>query len=265
MLSSLVLAGALVPAGCGPAGCSAPPREPALEWRRHPVDPGRSYLFRDGIQVAGYDHESEEYRTYDAATRSWGPPTRPPWIREPEVAAAPRQGTPNFGVDLDRLHAGEERYHLNGVPVSREQAAQVMTGNTIPDDAARLRLTVIGDDGGRVAQDLGNAPALAPWKDRLVVQTYPPNHWAVAKTGFFTQGRPTIYVQTPTGKVLHRQDDYADGADGLARALRRADPNYDPKKDPDLRRSVGLDLSRVPTPVWIGAAGLLLLFRRRPA
>jgi hypothetical protein len=263
MLHALILAGTLMPAGCGPGGCSAPPREPALEWRRHPADPGRSYLFRDGIQIAGYDHDSQEYRTYDAATQSWGPPTRPPWRREPEALASPREAIPNFGVDLDRLHAGEERYHLNGVPVSREKAAQTMAGNTIPDDAARLRLTVIGDDGGRVAQDLDNAPALAPWKDRLVVQTYPPNHWAVAKAGFFTQGKPTIYLQTPAGKVLHRQDDYADGADGLANALRRADPDYDPSKDADLRRSPRFNLSRIPAPMWIAVAiGAVLLFRR---
>src|SRR5262249_13574687 len=157
---------------------------------------------RDGIQIAGYDHESREYRSYDAATQSWATPTRPPWGREPEAVPAPRQATPNFGVELDRLHAGpEERYHLNGVPVSRDQAVRAMAGNTIPDDANRLRLTVIGDDAGRVAQDLSSAPALEPWKDRLVVQTYAPNHWAVAKAGFFTQGNPTIYVQTPTGKV----------------------------------------------------------------
>jgi len=35
--------------------------------------------------------------------------------------------------------------------------------------------------------------------------------------------------------VLHVQRDYSDGAEGLAKAIRKADPNYDPKKDRDLR------------------------------
>jgi hypothetical protein len=61
------------------------------------------------------------------------------------------------------------------------------------------------------------------------VQDYAPGNWAV-KDGFFTEGKPTIYLQAPNGKVLHRQDDYSDGAAGLATALRKADPNYSPLK-----------------------------------
>jgi hypothetical protein len=266
MLPTLLLASALLPGGCGPGGCSV---APPLEWRRHPSDPGRSYLFRDGVQVAGYDHGADEYRTYDATTNTWGPVAAPPW-KEPEKIAAPHRSSavPNYGVDLDQLHGDrEERYHLNGIPVSRDQARKAMAGGTIPDDAGRLRLTVIGDaeSTSRVTKDLDANPALAAWKDRLVVQAYPPTHWAMAKAGFYTAGRPTIYVQTPAGQVLHRQDDYADGADGLAQALRRADPTYDPSKDADLRRSGLFSLGKVPAPVWILAAAVVILLFRRSA
>src|SRR4029079_2216874 len=126
-------------------------------------------------------------------------------------------------------------------------------------------LTVIGDPASTAAvtKDLASAPALAPWKDRLVVQSYTPSHWAVAKAGFYTAGTPTVYVQAPSGKVLHRQDDYADGAEGLAQALRRADPNYDPAKDPDLRKAARFDLSRIPLPVWFLAALAAVFLLRR--
>jgi hypothetical protein len=269
MMSCLLLSGALALSGWG-AGCE-PVGSVVEEWLRFPSDPGRSYLFRDGVQVAGYDHERRIFRTYDAAAGTWGPPGPPPWEAAPEPIAAPRpaaEAVTNFGVELDKLNGHrEERYQINGVAVSRSQAREALEQASIPDDAGRLRLTVIGDAASaqRVAGDLAASPALAAWKDRLVVQTYPPDHWAVARSGFFTGGKPTIYLQAPDGQVLHRQDDYSDGADGLAKALRRADPNYDARKDPDLRNSwlSHLDLSKVPTPVWLVGAALIFLFISR--
>jgi hypothetical protein len=49
-----------------------------------------------------------------------------------------------------------------------------------------------------------------------------------------------IILQAPPdakgkGVVLHLQKDYSDGPHGLAKAIRKADSSYDPKKDPDLR------------------------------
>src|SRR5205823_13551401 len=102
--------------------------------------------------------------------------------------------------------------------------------------------------------DVTQAPALAEWKDRLVVQAFAPDHWAVARAGFVTSGKPTVYLQTPSGQVLHRQDDYDDGPEGLARAIRRADPAYDAKKDPDQRPRLPPpppDPAPDPGPVWL--------------
>ena len=47
---------------------------------------------------------------------------------------------------------------------------------------------------------------------------YPPNHWSL-EPGFVTTGSPTIYCQAPSGKVLHRQDDYQGGGEELSEAL----------------------------------------------
>lgn len=265
MIASLVFAGALALGDCSGASCAA--RPPSMTWHQFASDPGRSYLYRDGVPIAAYDHAADIYRSFDAATQTWSEPVTPPWGARAEPAHDSAERTEaNFGVDVDRLvGARRERYRLNGSPVSREQAREALVGSSVPDDAGRLRLTLIGDAAStsRVATDLSTAPPLAPWKDRLVVQAYPREHWAVAKAGFFARGKPTIYLQTPAGKVLHRQDDYADGAEGLANALRRADPDYDPARDADLRRGLRFDLSRIPAPAWIAAAliGYLLLRR----
>lgn len=253
--------------GCGPVGPARPAPAPGYVWKQFASDPGRSYLYYRGVQVGGYDHAEEVYRAYDAATDTWGEPEPPPWQPRPE--RKPAEPVTNYGVDTGQLNGGrEESYRLNGAPASREQVRQALGGPRLPDDAGRLRLTVIGDPqaAARVTADLAQAPALAEWKDRLVVQAYPPDHWAVARTGFVTTGRPTIYLQTPAGQVLHRQDDYDDGPEGLARAIRRADPAYDPKKDADLRQRLlrpRFDLSPIPVPVWLLAAGALLLCLRR--
>lgn len=175
----------------------------------------------------------------------------------------------NYGVELDKIVHGQERYGLNGRPVGAHEARQAVTGDgAIPDDRNKLRLTVIGDEAQRrqVCHDLASAPELADFRGRYAVQDYPPDHWAVARAGFATDGRPTIYVQDAGGKVLHRQDDYRGPAD-LAGALRRADPGYDRRRDPDLRK-LGLpfllDLSEIPAPAWLLAAGgLLLVFLRK--
>jgi hypothetical protein len=267
VLSALAL-GAWGAGGCGPVGA---PTSSSYEWKQFPSDPGRSYLYYRGVQVAGYDHAGGIYRSYDAATDIWSEPQPPPWEHlggEREMQAGADAVT-NYGVDTGRLNGHrEESYRLNGEAASREQARQAIGDPRLPDDAGRLRLTVIGDPQAtaRVTADVAQAPMLAEWKDRLVVQSYAPEHWTVARSGFVTSGKPTIYLQAPTGQVLHRQDDYADGAEGLARALRRADPAYDAKKDPDLRQRLfgpHLGLASIPVPVWILAGGAVYAWLRR--
>jgi len=137
---------------------------------------------------------------------------------------------------------------LNGREISRSEAMRVFCDAGLIDDSDRLRLTVIGTDADRrrVLDDLKGP--LADIAGQCVVQDYPPDHWAVARAGFYTAGSPTIYVQAPDGTVLHRQDDYADGADGLRAVferLRKPDPDYRPDKDRDLRRPANGLLSRL--------------------
>lgn len=260
LFAALVL-GAWGSAGCGPVG---PAVAVSYEWRSHADDPAWLGLFRDGVQIAGYDCRRKVFRTYDAGRDAWGLPEPPPWEARPAVEAGR-----NFGVEQDRLN-GAEHYSLNGRPATKEQIAQLLAAGRIPDDAGRGRLTVIGSPElcQKVLDDFTRAPALAEWKDKLIAKGYAPQHWAVARTGFYTAGQPTIYVQSADGTVLHRQDDYGDGAEGLAKALRRADPSYDHQKDKDLRvQFFPLRLDGVPPIGWLATlaaliVGILTLRRR---
>jgi hypothetical protein len=234
--------------GCGPVG-------PAVQADRWTSYNGCWYLYRGNVQVAGYDPETQIYRTYDASTGAWGAPQTPPW------APAKPAIEQNFGVDRDKI-TGRNRYTINGRTVAKEQVDQALTGrdSTLADDSAKLRLTVIGSDieRKRVLDDLASNPALAPYKDSLVVQDYAPADWPT-QAGFVTGGHPTIYLQAPDGKVLYHRDDYQQGPEGLAGAVRKADPKYDPAKDPNGNPLPNLNWGDLEPYAPLGVLGALVL------
>ncbi|MGE3805706.1 MAG: hypothetical protein AB7K24_13600 [Gemmataceae bacterium] len=290
LLVLLVNVTAFARAQCSNGRCSVPRDRPAVyRWLPHAEDAGYLGLFRNGVQIGGFNTRTRVYRSYDALNDAWGPPERPPWQKDCNCsplctcgdqcrcaeagpcnegcpcAGARIEQIPNYGVDLSKLNGNRELITLDGQPVSKQQAYEILERGQLIDDSGKLRLTVIGSDAERrqVLDDLGRAP-LSQWHEDLLVQDYPASHWAVAKSGFVTAGTPTIYLQAPDGKVLHRQDDYADGAEGLATALRRAHPDYDPQKDFDLRKLRGLfKLPQLPLPACLLAGGFVFLLVRR--
>lgn len=183
---------------------------------------------------------------------------------------------PNFGVDLSKIRPGQ--HYLWGAhqePLTKDEAIDRLEaiGQQIPDDAAKVRLTVIGseEERKRVLADLDGP--LKSARQHCVVQAYASNSPILEGLGFVVSGHPTIYLQLPDGTVLHRQDDY-DGPQRLLTALRKTDPNYDPANDPDLAKPKPPpappepapvipalpDLSRVPGWVWLLVAGGAYLF-----
>lgn len=161
---------------------------------------------------------------------------------KPEPKAETReQPKENFGIDIDKYRAETQAasYSIRGRACSRSDFVEALTQGTLADDTHKLRLTVIGGEPERkqVVSDLAASPDLAPFRETVLVQAYAPEHWAVREAGFVTSGTPTIYVQRPDGKVLHRQDNYSGGAAQLAEAIRRIRPDYDPKRDPDALRN----------------------------
>ncbi len=188
-----------------------------------------------------------------------------------QLPVVEQDGVQNFGIDRAGLNGSAERITLDGRQITRSEATQILQAGSLADDSGKLRLTVIGTeaDRRRVLQDLQGP--LRDIAEQCLVQDYPPDHWAVTGVGFYTAGRPTIYIQAPDGSVLHRQDDYNDGAEGLRKAfqcLRKPNPNYQPDKDRDLRRLAGGLLSwlfaLMTNPFrtvlsWILAAGVVFL------
>ena len=219
-------------------------------WLSTPDEPTRLYLYRGGVQQGGYDLEAHYYRPFDGT--AWGAPCEPPLP------------PPCFGVVRDKPPE-EPRYLLNGAPVGAEEARDAVE-KTLVDDRTKLRVTVIGPDAVRkkVRQEIEAHPAFAPLRDSMSIRDYPPDHWSLA-VGFVTTGQPTVYCQAPTGKVLHRQDDYGGGADAAVTALRRAKETYDPRLDPDLRswlRSIVPFADLVRGLSLVAAAGLGFVFAR---
>lgn len=173
----------------------------------------------------------------------------------------------NYGLVADRV-SKEACYRVDGREVSRREAFAAFGGLT--DDSGKLRLTIVGDSEYRrkVCDDLAVHPDLVGLRDRLLVQDYPPDHWAVAGVGF----APGITLQaTPdaVGKapVLFRMTAYQ-GPESLAGAIRKADPLYRPDRDPEPSKnnpSSPADPLKVPPALGVlgGLVLLLLLIRRK--
>jgi hypothetical protein len=245
-----------------------------------PLEAGRRYVYSVGACWPGPHNRGFEDSAPATQQRTWELAVEAGKIAELTVAPwrdLPRpsktQGVPpvqepdgvkNFGIVRSQLgdppangEAPGEHIRLNDQPITKAKALRLLQSRDLTDDSGKLRLTLIGpeDERQKVLDDL-NGP-LADLAGDCLVQSYAPDHWAVARAGFHVAGRPTIYVQEPSGKVLHRQDDYADGAAGLRRvleAVRKPDPKYDGAKDPDLRKSPELG-----TWVFLAAVAVLLL------
>lgn len=161
-----------------------------------------------------------------------------------EIGCQVVEGKSNFGVDTTKIHT-EERYTIDGQIVPKAQAYAALVEG-LEDDSHRLSLTVIGSkaDCDRVLQDL-QQPQFHEFASRCVVQDYRPDDWPM-RVGFQTSGNPTIYLQKPDGQVLARTDKY-EGPQTLE-AVRKADPNYQPAKDPDPTKPKAPDASPLSVP-----------------
>jgi hypothetical protein len=244
MFHTLFFATLLVPGGWGADFCGlvSPDAERSADdyqWQWRPSDPGRYYLFKNDVQIGGYDIWFDYYRAYDARAQTWGPKEDKPPIPPPNkhTAASRERQRPenveNYGVDYSEFPSGEA-CTINGRKTTKDHAKRLIEGkgDHLADDSRKLRLTIFGSETERDAVVLGLTPAQ---KDALSIQAYPPDHWIVGQRRFKIGAQPTIYLESPAGTVLHRQEGW-DGPESLAKVLERADPNYDPSKDPDLRK-----------------------------
>lgn len=102
----------------------------------------------------------------------------------------------------------------------------------------RVHLTVIGPKDRRdsVMADLNASPGfnelVASMGDSLAVQSYDPADPMISEIKLSDGGNPDVVIQNETGRVKFRSHDYP-GSARVISEIRRADPRYDPKKDPD--------------------------------
>lgn len=262
---------------CGPDGCSriqGAQFQPTFRWV--PVPDCTQYaLYQGQTQVGNFDYSIPVYRPYFGGA-SWGEPTEapiPPPNTTPSAGKKEEKKTPpdltgctidengvqNFGVQPDPTEkpTTAPRYEVNGKPASKEEVLQAFEGKA-EDQSTRLRLTVIGPRNARqiVLEDLKRTPGLQGVVKDFLLKDYDPTDWEVSRSGFYTKGSPTIYVQAPSGKVLHRQDTYT-GADDLAGVLRKANDQYKAEADPNLSKAAVFGLFGIPIEAWIVIAIVL--------
>ncbi len=264
---------------CGPNGCSVVTGKwasPTYQWV--PVaDHPQVALYKDNVQQGNYDYEAKIYRPFQAPN-TWGEPTEPPIAppaaaqkETPEPEAKQKvtgplpgstindDGVQNFGIMPDPTQSQDAppRYQVNGKQATRDQVLQAFEGQAT-DQSTKLRLTVIGPRQARqvVLGDLKRTPDLQSVVRDFLLKDYDPNDWEVARSGFYTKGAPTIYVQAPSGKVLHRQDSYT-GAEDLAGVLRKANDQYKAEADPNLSKAAAFGLFGIPLEAWVVIAVVL--------
>lgn len=261
MFLSILMAASFTTAQCSGPECAV--QGGAYAWRELPSDPGRSYLYLGENQVGGFDHATREYRPLlDWKRNRWGSPTTPP-IEPPETTGqAPLTEPMNFGVDLSKIPK-EKTYELNGDHSCKDHVMEAIHAK-LPDDKSQLRLTLIGskEDRDRVLKDLKN-PENVGIAAKTVVWSVPPDHWSVrdnatGKPMFKTDGKPSVYLTTPSGKVLLRQDEFK-GPETF-KAIRRAVEGYDSKRDPTGNSPILDELGKLPPVVWYALGGLAFLF-----
>ena len=264
---------------CGPNGCSVTTKT-TYKWVSVP-NATQYALYKDNVQIGNFDYESKVYCPF-RGNSEWGEPTEPPTpapppkptTKKPELgvkkevsvknaempgSTIDENGVQNFGIlpDPNPGQDPEPRYQVNGKEATRGQVIQAFEGHAV-DQSTKLRLTVIGPRQSRqaVLEDVKRTPGLQSVVSNFLLKDYDPTDWEVARSGFFTQGSPTIYVQAPTGKVLHRQDSYT-GAEDLAGVLRKANDQYKAEADPNLSHAAVLGLFGIPLEAWVVIAVVL--------
>lgn len=221
----LILVSALPQWGTCTAPVGAPRASLPLyhyEWKKDSGDPGRWYLYKNGQLAGGYDVDGDYFRSYQRGI--WGAKGKPP-IAPPQ---AEKEELPT-GVEWDKINGKDkDEYTLSGKKVSKQEAYAAVAKKELVDDSKLPHLTLIGseEERKRVLNDLAPSGLLA----KVRVQSYGAGDPLLKGMGF-AEGSPAIYLQAPSGKVLLRQASYSPGP--LFAAIRKADPTYDPKKDPD--------------------------------
>lgn len=172
----------------------------------------------------------------------------------------------NFGLNTQKLAEGGTRYTSNS-PEATAFSYGAQAGDSPKD---KFYLTVIGDKAERAPVKASfDGSDFAGLRDQVWFGEYDKGEWQVKdQLGYHADnGKPTVLLQSPSGRVLYRAFDYSAGSAPIIQALRKADPNYNPENDPGPGRKPKKEDSLL-TPgrlalVGLVLAGLLLAMPRR--
>lgn len=180
---------------------------------------------------------------------------------EPATPPVTGQGLPAWqtqGVDPSGLSKQEETRASGPAAQAFLTKYEDYKVGGLDDDKLKPSLTVIGTEAEReaVMKDFKPDGPLAEYAGRIHLQAYEPGNWAITQ-GHQQGGHPDIVLQLHDGKVVWRQQSYDGGAEVLREGLRRADPNYDAKRDPGPGK--GSPSARASTAVAVGVIVLSLV------
>lgn len=250
-----------------------------------------------------YDHADGTYRRWYGGD-AWGSPSAPPipprvrdisdWkARQPagppngvirpapadEPAALPTgvirdpQPMTPTGVVGTRI-SSTERYTYKGQPVTRTEVETLIGGKEDPskliDDSQRDRLIVQSADKAKRAAFLkafATDPAYARLREKCSPWEADPADWSL-ELGH-ARGEGVVIVQAPSGEVLARAQvpDITDSA-RIVGEIRKANPLYDPAKDPTPANPAGAlglphDAPAIAVTAALFATGFFALRRKR--
>lgn len=248
------------PRGCGPVGPAL--ATPAMgqvsvcTYKWVEVNETQHNLFRNcksGVWelVGGWDHERKFYMPVTDAGE-WGKPrpTAPIQIPPPPAGFRKRHELPT-GVIREGI-SNTDRYSSQGKEVGRDEVYESFGDPKLIDDSKKPYVSVIGGPN-----DVERKRLLGELKaglgDKYRYWEGPADDWSF-EPGFQKDGKPyVIYSQSADGQVLHRQDHLEKGVAGAIDAIRKAMPDYDAKRDPDLTKSAGpLDWLKSLLPAGMG-------------
>ncbi len=176
--------------------------------------------------------------------------------RCPDVVGQAGAAKPDWrtsGVNVAQTFADREEHYTANGPAAQAFAAaaqgeQAGVYGDLTDDSKKPYVAIIGDEASwQRALEIA-----APFKAEAHVSTFRPDEWGVSRVGLSVPGhKPEVIVQTPDGKVTGRLPIDGLTPEKLRKALREANPLYNPAADPDGSDSLFGFLEGMRTLAWI--------------
>lgn len=257
--------------------------EPRYEWKPSPTRPNQIDLFKNGVQVGGYDLVERQYYAKPLRQGGWWEKSEPP-IAPPGPGFLGRveaDGTVNQGLQVEKLTplpAGDSLLRVGNQEYRGDDALRLIEGNRaspLGDDSAKPWVVIWDKDAGRrrrIVDDLKQHPKLAPFREKIKVQDADPSGgfaWAAKPykldqdVEFQRSGLAILFTAAGTdrAKALHAVYDYGpDGPEQVYAGLRKIVPDYDPNKVPP-RGPSGEEETGVPWWILLVAGGAIVIKR----